>query len=117
MGLFIAGLLFSIYYIIHAIYLRICYFKHEAVCLECLPHNKYFMSSVHYEYELKQAEKMVTCEAWGRTYFYPREGKKCKILICKKDYYKVRGYMVYVVHLLVGGVLSASTIIMEILFR
>jgi len=113
----IIGFIATAGFLVHAIYLRVCYFKHDAICLKCSPHNKFFMSSVLYEYELKQAGKMVTCQASGWTYFYPRKGKRCKILICKKDYYKVAGYMLYVVHLLFGGGLLALDIAIDIMFR
>ena len=103
MELQIIGFIAAAGLLIHAIYLRICYFKHEAVCLESTPHGKHLMSSVLYEYELMVAGKKVTYKNWGWTYFYPRKRKRYKVLICKTDYYKVAGYMLYVVHLLLGG--------------
>jgi len=116
MELQIIGFVAAAGLLVHAIYLRICCFKHEAVCLEWTPHGKYLKSSVQYEYELVVAGKKVTYKNWGRTYFYPRKGKRYKVLISKKDYYKVHGYMLYVVHLLEGGFFCAAIIVMEVLW-
>jgi len=94
-------------YFAHAIYLRVCYFKHEAVCLELQPLYKSPMVGVLYEYELEQPGKMVTYQNWGRAYLNPRKGKRYRILICKTDYDKVSGYQVYVVHLFMGALCLA----------
>ena len=115
MELQIIGFIMTVGLLVHAIYLRICYFKHDAVCLDWNPGGKSFLVRIHYEYELKQGQRMVTCETWGWTYFWARKGKRYKVLICKKDYYKVSGYRVFVVHLLVGGFFLASSIALAIL--
>ena len=107
MGICIGGLIVSLGILVHAIYLRICYFKHEAVCLEYTTNPTVFMIFPVYEYEIIEAGKKVTYKKGGKTYFYPRKGKKYKVLICKNDYNKVVGYRMYVVHLLVGILLSA----------
>lgn len=103
MELQIIGIISSIGLLVHAIYLRLRYFKHEANCLESTPHGKHLMSSALYEYELMVVRKKITYKNWGRTYFYPRKGKRYKVLICKDNSYKVCGYMLYIVPLLLGG--------------
>lgn len=116
MELQIIGFIAAAGLFVHAIYLRVCYFKHEAICLENTPHGKRFMSSALYEYELLVAEKKITYKNWGWTYFHPRKGKRYKVLICKKDYSKVNGYMLYMVHLILGGGLATATLIVDILW-
>jgi len=106
MKLCVMGLLVSIGFLCYAIYLRICYFKHEAVCVECLYWSKGFTTYPTYEYKLTIAGKEVTYKNRGTTVFFPREGKRNKILICKKDYDKVVGYAEYVVHLFAGILFS-----------
>jgi len=112
----IIGIIASVGLLAHAVYLRLRYFKYEATCLESTPHGKHLMSSALYEYELMVAGKKETYKNWGWTYFYPRKGKRYKVFICKDNHYKVSGYMLYIVHLLWGGGLSAITIVLEILF-
>jgi len=106
MKLCVMGLLVSIGFLCYAIYLRICYFKHEAVCVECLYWSKGFTTYPTYEYKLTIAGKEVTYKNRGTTVFFPRGGKRNKILICRMDYDKVVGYAEYVVHLFAGILFS-----------
>lgn len=117
MGLHIGGLVVAMGLLGHAIYLRIGYFKHEALCLEHSLYGKYFMTFPLYEYELVEEGKRVTYKRRGRTYFYPKKGKSYKVLISKKDHNKVVGYMRFVVHLLEGVVLSTAIIAVLVLFH
>lgn len=107
MGLCIVALFVTIGHLIYAIYLRISCFKHEAVCLEYSLYGKYFISFPLYEYELMEDGKTITYKKRGKTFFYPRKGKRYRVLINRDDHNKVVGYMHYVVHLLVGILLSA----------
>ena len=111
MGVYIGGLIVAIGLLVHAIYLRICYFKHEAVCLEHSTYEKLFITFPLYEYELMEAGKKVAYKKRGETYFYPRKGKRYKVLINKDNHNKVIGYMKYVVHLLVGSLLSVMFLV------
>lgn len=106
MGLCIGALFVTIGLFVHAIYLRIRCFKHEAACLEYSLYGKYFISFPLYEYELMEDGKTITYKRRGKTYFYPRKGKRYKVLIYKDDHNKVIGYRMYIVHLLVGILLS-----------
>lgn len=116
MGLYFGGLLVSAGFLAYAVYLRICYFKHQAVCLDCLYGTKSFITRPLYEYELIVAGKKRTYTNRGTTIFYPRKGKRYKVLICKRDYNKVVGYAEYVVDLCMGGFLFAVITVVLILF-
>ena len=111
MELCVAGLLVSIAFFVHALYLRICYFKHEAVCLDCLYGSKAFITRPLYKYELIVDGQRAIYTNRGTTVFYPRIGKCYKVLINKKNYSKVVGYAEYIVHLIAGSLFSAVFIV------
>lgn len=111
MGLYISGLVVTVGLLIHAIYLKACYFKHEAYCLEYTTYEKLFISFPLYEYELIESGKTVVYQNRGETYFYPRKGKCCKILIKKNNHSKVVGYAKYIVHLVVGSILTVVLVL------
>ena len=119
MGLYISGLVVTVGLLIHVIYLKACYFKHEAYCLEYTTYEKLFISFPLYEYELIESGKTVVYQNRGETEafdnewidFYPRKGKCCKILIKKNNHSKVVGYAKYIVHLVVGSILTVVLVL------
>ena len=115
MELFLMGLIVSIAMLSYAVYLRVCYMKHEAVCLEYSTSEMGFVTYPLYMYELIENGKKVTYKSSGTTICSPKKGKRYKVLINKKNHYKVVGYREYIVDLCVGvGVFIAS--ITELIF-
>ena len=77
----------------HIVFIMLCYFKHEGVCLDWTrAHKSFFITHPLYEYILVENNKIVTHCHSGTTLFYPKKGKKYKILIRKTDHTKVIGY-------------------------
>lgn len=77
----------------HIVFVKSCYFKHEAICLDwTLASKSFFITYPIYEYILMEKNKLVTYRRSGTTVFYPKKGKKYKILIRKTDYTKAMGY-------------------------
>ena len=113
MELFLIGFIVSIATLAYAVYLKACYMKHKAVCLE---YSTSEMAFVTYPlYKLIENGKKVTYKSSGTTIFSPKKGKRYKVLINKKDHYKVVGYREYIVDLCVGvGLFIAS--ITELIF-
>ena len=84
------------------IFLKVCYMKHDASCLKITGTERSFVTFVLYEYELVEKGKKVIYKSEGTTFFYPRKGKRYKVLISKKDHNKVVGYAEYIVTLCMG---------------
>ena len=115
MELQIIGIIVSVGFLVHAVFLRLRCFKHEAVCLEYSTSEMAFVAYPLYMYELIENGKIVTYKSSGTTIFSPKKGKRYKVLINKKDHYKVVGYREYIVDLYVGvGLFVAS--ITELIF-
>ena len=77
----------------HIVFIKLCYFKHEATCLDwSLAHKSLFITHPLYEYILVENNKLVIYQRRGSTVFYPKKGKKYNILIRKTDHTKVMGY-------------------------
>lgn len=110
MELLIIGLLASIGTLAHAIYLKVCYMKHDAVCLEYTSSGKAFVTYPLYEYELIEEGEKVKYKSGGTTIFYPKKGKRYRVLISKKDHKKVVGYTEYIVDVCVGCLLFIAAI-------
>lgn len=70
MELQIIGIIASIGLLVHAIYLRLCYFKHEAICLEYSTSEMAFVTYPLYMYELIENGKKVTYKSSGATVFF-----------------------------------------------
>ena len=102
MELFLIGFWVSIGILVYAVYLKVCYKKHEAVCLEYSTSEMAFVAYPLYMYELIENGKIVTYKSSGTTIFSPKKGKRYKVLINKKNHYKVVGYREYIVDLCVG---------------
>ena len=77
----------------HVVFIKLCYFKHEAVCLDWSRASRSFFTIYPlYEYILVEKNKIVTYQRSGITIFKPKKGKKYNILIRKTDHTKVMGY-------------------------
>lgn len=77
----------------HIVFIKFCYFKHEAICLDwSLAYKSIFITNPLYEYILVENNKIITYRQRGSTLFYPKKGKKYKVLIRKTDHTKVMGY-------------------------
>lgn len=77
----------------HLVFIKLCYFKHEAICLRwTLARKHLFVTHPLYEYILVEKDKIVTYHCSGTTIFYPKKGKKYNVLIRKTDHTKVIGY-------------------------
>ena len=84
------------------IFLKVCYMKHDATCLKITYAGRQFVTFAIYEYELTEKGKKVIYKSKGTTVFYPRKGKRYKVLISKKDHNKVVGYAQYILTLCMG---------------
>ena len=84
---------FFMFFSCHIVFIKFCYFKHEAICLDwTLAHKSFFITHPLYEYILVENNKIITYRRRGSTLFYPKKGKKYKVLIRKTDHTKVMGY-------------------------
>ena len=115
MVLFLINLIGTVYFLGHAIYIRVCYTKHRAVCLDYIYGSNVFIAHALYEYDLIIAGKTVKLKHWGDTAFGLRRGKQYKVFINKKDYTKVVGYADYVVRLFLGC-FSGILLIVDLIF-
>ena len=97
--IYIVGYLMSAGLFARIIFLKVCYMKHDAICLKITGTERNFVTFVLYEYELVEKGKKVIYKSEGTTFFYPRKGKRYKVLISKKDHNKVVGYAEYIVTL------------------
>ena len=85
----------------HVVFIKLCYFKHEAVCLDwSLAYKSIFITHPLYEYILVEKDKLVTYRRSSTTVFYPKKGKKYNILIRKTDHTKVMGYAWFVLEII-----------------
>ncbi len=81
----------------HIVFIKLCYFKHEAVCLDWTRASRNFFTTYpRYEYVLLENNKIVIYQQCGTTVFFPKKGKKYNILIRKTDHTKVMGYAWFV---------------------
>lgn len=117
MLLYLGNLLGSVALLLHVIYLKRCYMKHKAVCLDYTFSGKSFIAHHLYEYELEEEGEEKIYQSWGIAYLYPKIGKRYRVLIHKKNHNKVVGYTVYVVHMIMGGLILAGCIIVMVLTR
>lgn len=89
----------------YAIYLKFNYFKHWAICLDSSPSGS--ISHTTYEYEIIEAGEKRTYVSRGTALFYPKKGKKYRVLIHKRNYNKVVGYSAYVGDVILMSILLA----------
>lgn len=77
----------------HIVFVKTCYFRHEAICLSWTrSYDSFFITYPLYEYILLEKDRIVTYQHSGTTVFFPKKGKKYKILIRKTDHTKVMAY-------------------------
>ena len=63
----------------HIVFIKLCYFKHEAVCLDWSRASRSFFTIYPlYEYILVEKNKIVTYQRSGITIFKPKNVKKPK---------------------------------------
>ena len=103
--------LFSVGLFARIIFLKVCYMKHDAICLKITGTERSFVTFALYEYELTEKGKKVIYKSEGTTFFYPRKGKRYKVFISKKDHNKVVGYAEYIVTLCMGCVCLSVAIL------
>ena len=96
MDIIFVGLIGCIGAFIQVVNLKINYFRHNAICLGYSTGHYSFVSFPPYEYEIIKAGKRKTYRNTGTTLFYPKKGKKYKVLIHKRNYNKVVGYSEYI---------------------
>lgn len=84
MLLLVIGVLVTTVFLGNAIYIKWCYMKHGAVCLDYIIGSNVFITHVLYEYELIIAGKTVRYKNWGNTVFWVRKGKRYEVFINKK---------------------------------
>ena len=104
--------LFSVGLFARIIFLKVCYMKHDAICLKRTGSGiKGFVTYAMYEYELTEKGKKVIYKSVGTTFLFPRKGKRYKVLISKKDHNKVVGYAEYIATLCMGCVCLSVAIL------
>ena len=107
--IYIVGYLMSAGLLARIIFLKVCYMKHDAICLKMTPGLNAYVTYAIYEYELTEKGKKVIYKSKGTTFLYPRKGKRYKVLISKKDHNKVVGYAEYIRDLCMGSVLFIAS--------
>ena len=95
--------------------LKVNYFKHTAVCLGYITGHGGFTSFPTYEYELVENGVSMTYKNRGTAWFYPRKGKKYKVLISKRNNNKVVGYSELVGYTVLSSLLFICTAV-QIIF-
>lgn len=81
---------------IQVVNLKINYFKYKAICLDYSTGHYAFVSFPLYEYEIIENGVKTMYRNKGTTMFYPKKGKKYKVLIHKNNYNKIIGYSEYI---------------------
>ena len=109
--IYIINFLFSVGLFARIIFLKVCYMKHDAICLKMTPGSNAYVTHAIYEYELIEKGKKVIYKSEGTTFLYPRKGKRYKVLISKKDHNKVVGYAEYIRDLCMGSVCLSVAIL------
>lgn len=84
-----------------AAWLKTKYIIHYAICLEYMT-VRGFSSSPLYEYEIMDNGEKKVYTNWGSACFYPKVGKRYKVLLRKDDYNKVVAYNEYVTSMVEG---------------
>ena len=105
--IYIINFLFSVGLFARIIFLKVCYMKHDAICLEMTPGSNAYVTHAIYEYELTEKGKKVIYKSKGTNFLYPRKVKRYKVLISKKNHNKVVGYAHYILILCMGCVCFA----------
>ena len=81
---------------VSAVYLRVFYFKSEALCLGYSTGRASLVSFPTYAYELEDNGVVVKYVNRGTTIGFPKKGKRYKVLIKYNDHNKVVGYAEFV---------------------
>lgn len=99
MNLIVANIAISVL-LTRVIILKISYIKSFATCLDYNT-GRSFTSFPLYEYEMIEDGVKVVYKNRGTAFFYPKKGKRYKVLIHKKDHNKIVGYSDYVSSLVI----------------
>ena len=105
--------LLSLAFLGYAVFLKFCYMKHKAVCLDYTRADGISLLVTYplYEYILLENNKIVTHRRYGVTMFTPKKGKTYTVLIRKTDHTKVVGYSEFVFYLCLGIFFLISSIL------
>lgn len=100
MELHIISIIFLILLWTRIFWLKFCCIKKDAVCLDYTTTNTACVIRPLFEYEMMENGKKVVYRSRGTALLGLRRGKRCKVLINKKDHNKVVGYNEYVVDII-----------------
>lgn len=102
--------------LIQVINFKINYFKHQATCLDYSTGHYAFVSFPLYEYEIIENGEKTKYINRGMALFYPKKGKKHRVLIHKNNYNKIVGYSEYIGDFVLMCMFFLG-ILMEIIYR
>lgn len=101
----------SVIMLVRVLYLKLNYFKHQAICLDYSTGHYSFVSFPTYEYELIEVGEKRTYVNRGTAMFYPKKGKKHRVLINRHNYNKVIGYTEYIGDVIVMSLFFACALV------
>lgn len=106
MELIVIGLVCFIASLARIINFKVNYVTHYAICLDYTTGHYAFTSFPLYEYEMIEAGVKVVYKNTGTAFFYPRKGKRHKVLIHKSNHNKIVGYSEYILNLILTFLIS-----------